>query len=63
MSGVPFFMKILYTLQIFLGSPEIHYACIDQHVDAIFKSKNEAEAYAEYFKPHHNYQIIPFASF
>ena len=29
----------------------------------IFKSKNEAEAYAEYFKPHHNYQIIPFASF
>jgi len=56
-------MKILYILQIFLESPEIHYACIDQHVDAIFKTKNEAEAYAEYFKPHHNYQIIPFASF
>ena len=56
-------MKILYILQIFLDAPEIHYACIDQHVDATFETYHEAKAYAEYFEGHHNYQIIPFASF
>ena len=57
------FMKIIYILQIFLDAPEIHYACMDQHIDATFRTQAEAQAYADYFKPYHNYQIIPFASF
>ena len=42
---------------------EINYACKDQHIDATFKSYQEAKKYVEYFKPHHNYEIIPFLSF
>jgi hypothetical protein len=33
---------------------------MDQHVDATFKTIEEANAYADYFKPHHHYQVIPF---
>ena len=34
----------------FLSNLEINYACIDQHVDAKFKTYEEAYSYAEYFK-------------
>lgn len=50
-------------LAIVLNSIEINYACIDQHVDAKFRTYEEALKYAEYYKPHHNYQIIAFPTF
>lgn len=50
-------------LSIVLNNIEINYACKDQHIDATFKSYKEAFDYAEYFRPHHHYQIIPFATF
>ena len=50
-------------LSIVLNNIEINYACKDQHIDATFKSYKEAFDYAEYFRPHHHYQIIPFFTF
>lgn len=50
-------------LSIVLNNIEINYACVDQHIDAKFRTYEEAIEYAEYYKPHHNYQIIPFPTF
>ena len=58
-----FYENTIYIANILRYPPEIHYACMDQHVDATFETYYEAKAYAEYFEGHHNYQIIPFASF
>jgi len=51
---------MIIIFSIFLSNLEINYACIDQHVDAKFKTYKEAYSYAEYFKPHHHYKIIPY---
>lgn len=48
---------------IILNNIEINYACQDQHIDATFKTYDEAQKYVDYFKPHHNYNIIPFFCF
>jgi|TARA_B100001094_G_C18051109_1_gene730060 hypothetical protein len=50
-------------LSIVLNTIEINYACVDQHIDAKFKTYKEANKYAEYYKPHHSYVIIPFVTF
>jgi hypothetical protein len=59
-------------LSIVLNNIEINYACVDQHIDAKFRTYEEdakfrtyeeANKYVEYYKPHHNYAIIPFATF
>ncbi len=50
-------------LSIVLNNIEINYACVDQHIDAKFRTYEEAKKYVEYYKPHHSYAIIPFATF
>ena len=55
--------QLLIVLFQLANNVEINYACIDQHVDATFKTVEEANAYADYFKPHHHYQVIPFIKF
>jgi len=50
-------------LAIILNNIEVNYACKDQHIDATFKTYKEAHQYVEYYKPHHNYQIIAFFKF
>lgn len=53
-------MNTLFILQLILNNIELNYACRDQHIDAIFDTYEEADIYVEYYKPHHNYEIIPF---
>ncbi len=53
-------MNTLFILQLILNNIELNYACRDQHIDAIFDTYEEANTYVEYYKPHHNYEIIPF---
>ena len=55
--------QLLIVIFQLANNVEINYACIDQHVDATFKTAEEANAYADYFKPHHHYQVIPFIKF
>ena len=50
-------------LSIILNNIEVNYACRDQHIDATFNTYDEAKNYVEYFKPHHNYEIIAFFKF
>jgi len=52
--------QLLIVLSQLVNNAEINYACVDQHVDATFETLQEANAYVDYFKPHHHYQIIPF---
>ena len=54
---------IILALRLALHDAEINYACQDQNIDAVFKTEEEAYRYAEYYKPHHNYQVIPFINF
>lgn len=50
-------MAILITILLNL---EVGYACKDQGVDAFFLEKEDALAYAEAFKEHHQYQVMEF---
>jgi len=55
--------NILLLVYQLIQNVEINYACKDQHIDAKFKTYNEAVQYVEYFKPHHHYEIIPFIAY
>jgi len=48
---------------IIVNNVEVNYAYQDQHVDAAFKTYEEAQKYADYFKPYHSYRVIPFLTF
>ena len=52
-------MNLLLLIYHLTKSVEINYACVDQHIDATFKDYEEAKQYADYFKPHHHYEIVP----
>ena len=54
------FLLLIYQLA---QGVEINYACIDQHIDAKFKNYEEAKQYADYFKPHNHYEIVPFLTY
>jgi hypothetical protein len=59
-------MNILFSSFLLLSNISnfnINYACVDQNIDATFSNYNNALEYAIYFKPHHNYIIIPFFTF
>jgi len=42
---------------------EINYACVQQHVDATFTHYEDAISYRDSFRPHHEYEIVPFIKF
>lgn len=56
-------INLLLSIYQLAQGVEINYACKDQHIDATFKTYEEANQYVEYFKPHHHYEIIPLITF
>jgi|TARA_B100000085_G_C18241557_1_gene390145 hypothetical protein len=56
-------MKIISLITFLVNNSEIQYVCIDQHVDATFNNVIEAQQYADYYKPHHNYKVYPIITF
>jgi len=53
-------MNLLLLIYHLAKSVEINYACVQQHVDATFVHYEDAIEYRNRFRPHHEYEIVPF---
>lgn len=56
-------MNLLLLIYHLTQSVEINYACVQQNVDATFEQYEDAISYRNRFRPHHEYEIIPYLTF
>ena len=56
-------MNLLLLIYYLTQSVEINYACVQQNVDATFEQYEDAISYRNRFRPHHEYEIVPYLTF